>query len=106
MSAGAPEESRDKSAAAPRRRNGLSRAMRTSLAVVGSILAAAPADATGLGRWEPLGPFGATVLSLAVMPAAPHTLYAGTANGLFKSAGGDAGGALQFEPLGILGGVI
>ncbi|HXO40088.1 MAG TPA: hypothetical protein VN999_01470, partial [Thermoanaerobaculia bacterium] len=78
-----------------------SRRSRALLAVAGSILSilmgAAPAVAAP-GRWVAVGPFGAPVMALAVTPEAPQVLYAGTANGLFKSAGASSTG-LRFEAL-------
>ncbi len=52
-------------------------------------LAAAPAAAR-IGRWIPLGPFGATVLALAADPADPQVFYAGTNAGLFATVDGMA----------------
>jgi len=82
---------------APRWRDRRSRAL---LAVAGSILIAAAPAAAAAGRWVPLGPFGAPVVSLAVTPGAPQVLYAGSYDGLFKSAGAGAGStALRFAAL-------
>lgn len=79
-----------------RRGNRRSRAL---LALAGSILIGA-APAVAPGRWVPLGPFGAPVVSLAVTPEAPQVLYAGTTDGVFKSAGTGSGStALRFEAL-------
>jgi photosystem II stability/assembly factor-like uncharacterized protein len=62
-------------------------------------MGAAPAAAAA-GHWVPLGPFGAPVVSLAVTPGAPQVIYAGSTDGLFKSAGiGTGSTALRFEAL-------
>jgi photosystem II stability/assembly factor-like uncharacterized protein len=80
-----------------RRGNHRSRAL---LALAGSILIGAAPAVAAPGRWVPLGPFGAPVVSLAVTPEAPQVLYAGTTDGLFKSAGAGTGStALRFEAL-------
>ena len=39
----------------------------------------------GANQWTSIGPSGAHVFALAVDPDTPGTLYAGTADGLFKS---------------------
>jgi len=78
-----------------RRGNRRSRAL---LALAGSILIGAAPAVAAPGRWVPLGPFGAPVVSLAVTPEAPQVLYAGTTDGLFKSAG-TGSTALRFEAL-------
>src|SRR5262245_45802293 len=47
-----------------------------------------PADA-GVGSWTTQGPEGGPLLSLAIDPLEPRTLYAGTLiNGVFKSTDG------------------
>src|SRR2546425_9658706 len=43
-----------------------------------------------LNRWSSNGPDGGEVLSLAIDPSNPATIYAGTAVGLFKSTNGGA----------------
>jgi hypothetical protein len=54
--------------------------------LLAGIVASSIASA-GLGRWTTSGPEGATVLSLAVDPADPAVVYAGTsAGGVFRSA--------------------
>lgn len=41
------------------------------------------------GRWmQTNGPFGGNVISLAIDPATPSTMYAGTRNGLYRSTDG------------------
>jgi photosystem II stability/assembly factor-like uncharacterized protein len=86
----------DRRGTAPRWRD------RRSLALVavaaGSILMGAAPAAAAPGRWVPLGPFGAPVVSLAVTAEAPQVLFAGTTNGLFKSAVAGST-ALRFEAL-------
>src|SRR5450759_3349744 len=44
----------------------------------------------GPGVWSSGGPYGGYVTALAINPATPATLYAGTASGVFKST--DSGG--------------
>lgn len=56
-----------------------------------------PASA-GVGVWTPLGPDGGSVYSLAVDPADPEIVYAGTALGLFKTTdGGQAWSLIRSE---------
>ena len=46
----------------------------------------APAITTaGLNEWTTNGPEGGPVLSIAIDPATPSTIYAGTYGGVFKS---------------------
>jgi hypothetical protein len=68
------------------------------VAAVGA-LAAAPATAAG---WQNIGPQGGAVISLAVDPTAPATVYAATATGVWKTV--DAGS--QWLPSGPLGGEV
>jgi photosystem II stability/assembly factor-like uncharacterized protein len=97
MSAQAMQQATDTRRTALRRWGRRSRAL---LAVVGSLLIGVAPAVAAAGRWVPLGPFGAPVVSLAVTPEAPQVLYAGATNGLFKSAGAAAGStALRFEAL-------
>jgi photosystem II stability/assembly factor-like uncharacterized protein len=97
MSAPPGQPATEERGTAPRRGARRSRAL---LAAAGSILMGAAPAAAEPGLWVPLGPFGAPVVSLAVTPEAPQVLYAGTTNGLFKSAGAGTGStALRFEAL-------
>ncbi|HTQ78399.1 MAG TPA: hypothetical protein VMM92_00270, partial [Thermoanaerobaculia bacterium] len=64
----------------------------TKIVVLGvALLLALPLGAFGapgdppVGRWTPLGPWGATIFSLAADPADPDRFYAGTPRGLFVS---------------------
>ena len=58
---------------------------------VGLALTLAGTRTAEAGRWTPVGPYGGTVLSLAIDPVTPSTLYAGTQfGGLFKSTNGGA----------------
>ncbi len=47
------------------------------------------ADA-GVNRWSSIGPKGGDCLALAIDPAQPATLYAGTTDGVSKSTDGGA----------------
>lgn len=50
-----------------------------------------PVRVAGAAEWQPVGPEGGTVLSLAADPSAPSTLYAATdGGGVFKSTDGAA----------------
>jgi len=42
----------------------------------------------GINAWTSLGPEGGWIYTLAIDPTAPHTLYAGTYGGAFKSTNG------------------
>lgn len=57
------------------------------LLILSFLLLALPA-AAGVGIWTPLGPDGGSVWALAVDPADPDVVYAGTTNGMFKSTDG------------------
>jgi photosystem II stability/assembly factor-like uncharacterized protein len=51
-----------------------------------TFLAVSPAPAVAAGPWEPVGPEGGPVVSLALDPSSPETLYAATGGGgIFKS---------------------
>ena len=50
--------------------------------------AAGGENANALGQWTSHGPYGGTVLSLAVDPISTNVLYAGTPAGVFKSVDG------------------
>ncbi len=55
-----------------------------------ALIALTPPAAAGVGVWTQLGPDGGSVWALAVDPADPSVVYAGTRNGVFKSTdGGD-----------------
>src|SRR5262249_33978178 len=60
------------------------------IAVVALLSALRPASAfAGYQRWTAQGPGGCIVLSLAIGPSVPSTLYAGTSGGgVFKSLNG------------------
>lgn len=51
-------------------------------------IALGTARRAGAQSWVPLGPDGGTVLAVAVAPAAPATVYAGTLGGVFRSTDG------------------
>ncbi|MGQ9568633.1 MAG: hypothetical protein ACUVWW_11370, partial [Anaerolineae bacterium] len=42
----------------------------------------------GINVWTSIGPEGGTIYALAIDPATPTTLYAGTWGGVFKSTNG------------------
>lgn len=67
------------------------RRVRCAATVLCCILAATPAGA-GIGRWTPVGPEApGIVMTLAIDPQTPTTLYAGTQeSGVFKSTDGGA----------------
>ncbi len=74
----------------------------TVVALIFLGLFALPALA-GVGVWTPLGPDGGTVWSVAVDPDDEATVYAGTVNGVFKSADGGATWASASQGLGPTG---
>ncbi|MBK9968599.1 MAG: hypothetical protein IPP07_28540 [Holophagales bacterium] len=53
-----------------------------------SLLAVAPRLAAGTNSWSPIGPAGATVTALAVSPASPSTIVAGTPTGFSVTMNG------------------
>ena len=62
-----------------------------SLAVAAASLLVAPAVArSDVGTWTSNGPYSGTIRALALAPAAPSTLYAGTRQGVFRSTDGGA----------------
>lgn len=67
-----------------------------------AILAPALPALAGAGVWTPLGPDRASVTALAVDPARPHIVYAGTRrSGLFKSVDGGATWVFAGRGLGV-----
>jgi len=52
--------------------------------------ASAVAPDGGGGNWGNIGPETGTILSLAIDPVSPSTLYAGTVSGIFKTSDGGA----------------
>jgi photosystem II stability/assembly factor-like uncharacterized protein len=64
----------------------LSNTMRVALLVISAASVAAPGRAA-LNAWSSVGPYapGGNVRALAIDPASPDTLYAGTDGGVFKS---------------------
>src|SRR6185295_3393452 len=71
-------------------RPSLPSAMAFGLAALLGFLAAAPDAAGQSGTWTTRGPVGGSVYCLVPDPSRPATIYAGTAQGVFKS---DDGGA-------------
>src|SRR6185436_12020398 len=65
-----------------------------------TLLALALPAAAGVGIWTPLGPDGGHVWALAVDPADPDIVYAGTVLGVFKSTDGGETWAASSRGLG------
>jgi photosystem II stability/assembly factor-like uncharacterized protein len=69
-----------------------------------ALAAAASSPATGgVGTWTTHGPDGASVGAVAVDPANPATVYAGTGGGVFKSTNGGASWSAANSGLGSTG---
>ncbi len=63
------------------------------LLILAGLASPASTVSAGVGVWTTGGPYGGNITALAVDPANPATLYAGTNGGVFKSA--DGGGELD-----------
>jgi hypothetical protein len=61
-----------------------------ALLALGTFLAFAPRLEAGTNSWSPIGPSGTTVTSLAVSPASPSTIVAGTTTGYSVTRNGGA----------------
>jgi photosystem II stability/assembly factor-like uncharacterized protein len=58
------------------------------LVALANLAGGAPAVSAGVNVWTSHGPAGTNVNALAIDPATPETVYAGTGDGVFKSTNG------------------